>query len=885
MSTTDVDWELKEGKLHFHGNLVKRKKFKEFNFLKKDFKSTISKKEEAQFLHQRFKILAHVLKENLSQNFYESTVNIAHPKPTFSDWTDSQWLGFSRKGTFVDKPKETIQFQVTIHPKDKQNNVLHVDLWLDGKANETRLRMLEQIKNNGEMFSELLKNIPGTYFIGIQKSHDDKELVEISKISSQFIENIIKRLTKKGTEFFIRKYYSEEEAINPDTKIINNIVDTFEKLIPASEFLNGNPKEKQSNRWWIISAGEDPVREKVWNEFRNSNTIGFYWNQLGDLSKLTEEQIKEKFKQIGIKEKGKPRFWDPARAILMVKKNDILFVKLGKRGFYGIGKATDTYQYNTNQSYHHTIPVQWITIQPYKKPEGYSLNLQLNYTMISIPDKNQEPELVKYYENAINGKTLTFEEEELDAVTLDTFDRALKLKPNLILYGPPGTGKTLNANEIAKHIIKKNNSFPTWKLCAKRILFENSGKSLPYTTITEQILDKKLRFKTSAETPQETVRSRLADDIKDNGTNSIFVKTDRGEYGFKLPLTFKAGIQLMLELNGPLSYLDMTKHLLEKNIIHTDGETPEKTLLAVITDEIKKNPDDSIFVQTSTPGTYDLRKKEVTTKSFVEKVTFHPSYSYEDFVEGFRPNQKEGETPYVLEKGIFQQICNTADKDPSNKYVLIIDEINRGNIPKILGELITLIEKDKRNSDDSLKLTYSKKPFFVPENLIIIGTMNTADKSLMQMDDALKRRFVFEELMPDTDLLEKELKKNNVPKAEDYSKILKRINEKITGDGKNSRESKEALIQFRDRQIGHSYFWNIGKENNPDEDLQSIIKYDVIPLLQDYFYGNYELVRKILGKGEDEKESFDIIGKDNRTTELVNDISKSSDLKNYLLEI
>ena len=93
------------------------------------------------------------------------------------------------------------------------------------------------------------------------------------------------------------------------------------------------------------------------------------------------------------------------------------------------------------------------------------------------------------------------------------------------------------------------------------------------------------------------------------------------------------------------------------------------------------------------------------------------------------------------------------------------------------------------------------------------------------------------------------------------------------------------MIQFRDRQIGHSYFWNIGKENNPDEDLQSIIKYDIIPLLQDYFYGNYELVRKILGKEEDEKESFDIIGKDNRTTELVNDISKSSDLKNYLLEI
>ena len=244
MSTTNEDWELKEGKLHFHGNFVKNKNFKEFNFIKKDFKSTISKKEEAQFLHQRFKILAHVLKENLSPNFYESEVTIAHPKPSFSNWTDFQWLGFSRKGTFANNSKETIQFQVTIHPKDKQNNALHVDLWLDGKANETRLRMLDQIKNNREIFSEILKNISGTYFIGIQKSRDDKEIVEISKINPQFIENIIERLTKKGTEFFIRKYYSEEEAINQGTKIINNIVDTFEKLIPASEFLNGNPNKK-----------------------------------------------------------------------------------------------------------------------------------------------------------------------------------------------------------------------------------------------------------------------------------------------------------------------------------------------------------------------------------------------------------------------------------------------------------------------------------------------------------------------------------------------------------------------------------------------------------------------------------------------------------------
>ena len=226
----------------------------------------------------------------------------------------------------------------------------------------------------------------------------------------------------------------------------------------------------------------------------------------------------------------------------------------------------------------------------------------------------------------------------------------------------------------------------------------------------------------------------------------------------------------------------------------------------------------------------------------IEKVTFHPSYSYEDFVEGYRPVvEDESSKQYELKKGIFWETCEKAKEHPDEKVILIIDEINRGNIPKIFGELITLIEKDKRKEEHALKLAYSQKQFFVPENLLIIGTMNTADKSLMQMDDALKRRFVFEELMPDTKALRNNFIENGVSDGENYTKILEKINEKIIGKG--AEDEKQKKIQFRDRQIGQSYFWNVKN----DGDLQDVMKYDIIPLLQDYFYGDYDEIRNVLG--------------------------------------
>ena len=236
----------------------------------------------------------------------------------------------------------------------------------------------------------------------------------------------------------------------------------------------------------------------------------------------------------------------------------------------------------------------------------------------------------------------------------------------------------------------------------------------------------------------------------------------------------------------------------------------------------------------------------------IEFITFHQSYSYEDFVEGIRPtlatkdSEDNKDLKYTIHSGIFKKICERARNDKDKNYVLIIDEINRGNISKIFGELITLLEPSKRLGETEelkIRLPYSGEEFGVPKNLYILGTMNTADRSIALLDIALRRRFNFIEMPPKYNLL----KTINCKEGEiNLQDLLKAINTRI-----------EFLLD-KDHLIGHSYFINI----KTFEDLKEVFKNSIMPLLQEYFYDDFEKIKFVLNIKDDEDDKDD---KDNNS--------------------
>lgn len=380
---------------------------------------------------------------------------------------------------------------------------------------------------------------------------------------------------------------------------------------------------------------------------------------------------------------------------------------------------------------------------------------------------------------------------------------------NVILYGPPGTGKTYIAQKVVEAMVDPQ----LHQAPSEAINLQHAIDGLPFhdvLALSMYLEGSQKPFSVPEIEKQKIVQARFAISQVKNPKNSIWsylqAHTDPDSKTVKTTRRF-------------------APYLFEKD------QASCWMLTEVGREYVTDNLSESLEML------QDKQGKQTKLEDYIEWVTFHQSFAYEDFVEGLRPVISEEDPSaiaYEIVPGAFRRICTRATNDPKNQYFLVIDEINRGNIAKILGELITLLEDDKRDTM-SVRLPYSGDLFTIPTNLSVIGTMNTADRSIALLDVALRRRFAFVEIMPQPDLLVG-LTIESEGASVQLDEVLRKLNEEI------------ARHIDRDHQIGHSYFMQISNEipENRLERLDFVWNHQILPLLEEYFYSQRDKLAEIL---------------------------------------
>lgn len=440
--------------------------------------------------------------------------------------------------------------------------------------------------------------------------------------------------------------------------------------------------------------------------------------------------------------------------------------------------------------------------EPYKglEPQPFYTHLD-NLEFSDSQFKSIKTAIKEEYTSCSKSNFLQFNNTDFENYVFASNNNRLVMTPpqNVIFYGPPGTGKTYKL---------RNEYFPKY-------------------TIAEESITPELFFeeKVSNLTWWEAIALALLE----IGTSKVNEIIENRWVSKKAELSESKNIRATLWGN-----LQFHTVLESETVKYTQRQTPyifdktENKEWKLIESEVKEQAPHIYEILDSVNNFRSTPKSEIKHYVFT---TFHQSFAYEDFIEGIKPKMEDEQKDllYEMQNGVFKDICLRAQNDPDNRYAIFIDEINRGNISQIFGELITLIEPDKRigaKNELKVKLPYSKKDFGVPANLDIYGTMNTADRSVEAMDTALRRRFSFIEVQPNSEIL----KESNYQDV-DLAKLLDTINQRIE------------LLLDKDYQIGHSYFIEVESLN----DLKIVFRDKIIPLLEEYFYADFGKIGLVLG--------------------------------------
>lgn len=655
--------------------------------------------------------------------------------------------------------------------------------------------------------------ISGVYKWKIAFLYADFRLIPIFK--KEMLVDVTKAL---GLEDSKSKSVSELQGFIMKEKGEQDLFEYYDYLLSLINPDENKTKEQgqagEGPRYWLYAPGEDAF---MWNEFYNTGTMGLGWDKIGDYRQYPDDHtllaaIEQHYGGGGSHKNDKCAITDFVKKINV---GDIVLVKHGRKKLIGRGIVTSEYYYDDSvDSFKSRRKVEWThkgewyvedtlvmkTLTDITKYDGYPK--QLESTMgITSNQKDMGAEAKHWWLNA-SPKVWKMSEWKVGEIQEYT------------LYNDKGNKRRvfqnfLDASEGDIVICYETN--PVKKITTiARVSKANDGKKICFSkteTLSEPVDYAIIKSHPALEQMEFLVNP--------NGT--FFSLTDN-EFNTIIEIIRQNNDEEVEALDSP----DYTSKDFLKEV-YMDSTNYEELVELLKT---KKN----IILQ-GAPGVgktfcaerlaYSIMGKKDSRR--IKTVQFHQSYSYEDFILGYKP---AGET-FKLRNGVFYNFCIEATNNPNQDYFFIIDEINRGNLSKIFGELLMMIEKDYRGKE--ITLAYSDQGFHVPENLYIIGMMNTADRSLALIDYALRRRFSFFDMKPG---FESEGFKNHI-KAAGCAKLEKVIN-LISDLNTEIREDDSLGSGF---EIGHSYF--CGKaEAMTDSYVKRVVKYDIIPTIQEYWFDN-----------------------------------------------